>query len=153
MEKLVLEYLGEDFLGTPVYKDKEGNLLKDINCDRGGLDLYTVSGDIDGDPNMSISRVKKYQGLEIVILGRDNEPTRDEKFRYQMLSRLKMDCDYFLGYGNRYEKHLWANNVTGQILKMKELHSSFSDDMKPEWLTLEEILNYEALMTTQKTAQ
>lgn len=147
MEKLVLEYLGEDFLGTPVYRDQNGILLKDINCDRGKLDLHTVCGDFDGDPNVSISKIERYQGLEIVILGRDNEPTRKEKFNYGLLDRLKMDCEYFLGYGNRYEGHLWAKNVASQILKMKELYNSFSDDKKPEWLTYEDILNYEKLMT------
>ena len=29
---------------------------------------------------------------------------RDEVFRYQLLSRMKMDCEFFLGFGNRYGK-------------------------------------------------
>lgn len=28
----------------------------------------------------------------------------DEKFRYQLLSRMQSDFDYFLGNGNRYKK-------------------------------------------------
>lgn len=27
---------------------------------------------------------------------------QDEIFRYQLLSRMKMDCEYFLGFGNRW---------------------------------------------------
>ena len=37
---------------------------------------------------------------------------------YRLLSRLKADCDYFLGAGGRAEKHLWAGNVREQIAKM-----------------------------------
>lgn len=147
MGKLVLKYLGDDFLGMPVYEDEDGVLLKDINCDIGALSLHTVCDGFDGDPNIEISRLKKYKGLDIVILGRENEPTPEEEFRYQMLGRLKMDCDYYIGYGNRCEKQLWAKDVASQILKMKELYNEFSYDKKPEWLTYEDILNYEKLMT------
>ena len=67
----------------------------------------------------------------------------EDKFRYQLLSRLQMDCNYYLGNGNRNIKHLWAENEEEQIKVMKELWNSFSDDGKPEWLTWEDILNYE----------
>lgn len=147
MEKLELKYLGTDFWARPVYEDKDGIILKDTNCDSGDLSLCTVSGGFDGEPNMPISKLKRYQGLEIVILGRENEPTPKEKFNYQMLGRLKSDCDYFLGNGNRSEKYLWGTDVASQIVEMKKLYNSFSDDKKPEWLTYEDILNYENLMT------
>ena len=32
-----------------------------------------------------------------------------------ILDRLKQDCEYFLGNGNGYEKHLWAGNIKDQI--------------------------------------
>lgn len=70
----------------------------------------------------------------------------DETFRYSMLSRLKTDCDYFLNYGNRSEKHLWAGNVAEQIETMKELWKSFPEGKKPEWLTWTDISNYETKM-------
>ena len=66
---------------------------------------------------------------------------RDERFRYQLLDRMRIDCDYFLGYGNRQTKYLWAGNESEQIEYMKSLWNSF--DEKPEWLTWEEILQYE----------
>lgn len=71
----------------------------------------------------------------------------DDKFRYQLLSRLQMDCNYYLGYGNRNKKALWAESEEKQIEAMKELWNSFADDEKPEWLTWEDILNYEGEMT------
>lgn len=32
----------------------------------------------------------------------------DKQFRYMMLSRLKMDCDYYFGNGGRNPDILWA---------------------------------------------
>lgn len=145
MGKLVLKYLGDDFLGMPVYEDKEGNLLKDVNLGRGEMALHTVY-DIDGDPDVEFSKIGKYKGLEIVITGRDDEPTREEKFLYQMLGRLKMDCDYFLGNGCGYEKHLWAGNVNDQIKEMRRLYALLEEGKKPEWLTSDDISSYEKLM-------
>ena len=59
---------------------------------------------------------------------------------YRLLSRLKADCDYFLGAGGRAEKHLWAGNVREQIAKMRELYAALPE--KPEWLTPEDIDRY-----------
>lgn len=72
---------------------------------------------------------------------KDNEGS---EYDYMLLSRLKSDCDYFLGNGNRYEKHLWAGNIDDQIAKMKELYNKLPE--KPEWLTMEDIENYEKEM-------
>ena len=59
---------------------------------------------------------------------------------YFLLSRLKDDCEYFLGAGGRAEKHLWAGNVREQIAKMRELYDALPE--KPEWLTQEDIERY-----------
>lgn len=66
-------------------------------------------------------------------------------FEYQLLDRLKTDCNYYLGNGNRCEKHLWAGNVKDQIAKMKELYEILP--VKPEWLSLDDIEEYETKMT------
>ncbi|MHB7981204.1 hypothetical protein CF067_16910 [Clostridium sporogenes] len=71
---------------------------------------------------------------------------KEDSFKYQLLDRLRSDCEYYLGYGNRNVNHLWANNEKEQIEKMKELYNSFPDNEKPEWLTYEQILQYERLM-------
>ena len=70
----------------------------------------------------------------------------DNLFKYQLLSRMKIDCDYYLGNGNKSAKDLWALNVTDQIETMKTIWNSFSEDEKPAWLTWEEILTYEQQM-------
>ena len=59
---------------------------------------------------------------------------------YRLLDRLRSDCEYFLGAGNRSEKHLWAGSVRAQIAKMRELYDTLPE--KPEWLTKETIDDY-----------
>ena len=66
------------------------------------------------------------------------------RFDYMLLSRLKQDCDYYLGYGNRAEKHLWAGDVDSQVAKMRELYAALPE--KPEWLTADQIDEYERRM-------
>ena len=63
-------------------------------------------------------------------------------FRYMMLSRLKQDCDYYLGNGNRSTNALWSHNEADQIANMLELWNTFEHDDKPEWLTKDDIANY-----------
>ena len=67
-------------------------------------------------------------------------PTQNHSTDYQLLDRLRADCDYFLGAGQRSEKHLWAGSVHAQIAKMRELYEALPE--KPEWLTTEAIDNY-----------
>ena len=77
------------------------------------------------------------------------EEIEDNNFNYMMLSRLKQDCEYFLGNGNRYEKNLWAGNVKDQISEMKRIWNILPKDEKPEWLSMEDIENYEKRMTSK----
>ena len=66
---------------------------------------------------------------------------------YQLLDRLRADCEYFLGAGGRAEKHLWAGSVYEQIVKMRELYDALPQ--KPEWLTEEMIDDYADRMAPQ----
>ena len=65
--------------------------------------------------------------------------------KYRLLSRLKADCDYFLGEGGRAEKHLWSGYVRTHLDKMRELYASLPE--KPEWLAPEDIGRYDRLMS------
>lgn len=71
---------------------------------------------------------------------------KDASFRYQLLSRMEVDCLYYLGNGGRCDKYLWAGNVPEQIEYMKAIYNSFPEDEKPDWMTMGEILNYEQRM-------
>lgn len=97
-----------------------------------------------------VKSVKLYDpyGDEYYCVGEDylyEEPLPEEiAYQYQMLGRLKADCDYYLGYGNRYEGHLWAGSVEEQISEMKDRWNKLEE--KPEWLTMEMIDEYERRM-------
>lgn len=74
------------------------------------------------------------------------EDTTNLEYNYMLLDRLKQDCEYFLGNGNGNVDTLWAKDIDEQIAKMKELYNSFTDEEKPEWITMEDINNYEKEM-------
>jgi hypothetical protein len=66
----------------------------------------------------------------------------EPKFRYMMLSRMKQDCDYYLGNGNRSTNILWAQDERSQIENVIALWKTFDKDDKPEWLTWADIVEY-----------
>lgn len=70
----------------------------------------------------------------------------DDRFRYQMLDRMRSDCEYFLGFGYHSTNRLWVGNVEDQIAVMKALYHSFSDEDKPQWITIPEIEKYQKEM-------
>lgn len=70
--------------------------------------------------------------------------THDNEFKYRLLSRLEADCKYFLGFGSRCVKHLWANSVEEHIAYMFAIWNNLG--VKPEWLTLAEIEAYQSQM-------
>jgi phage terminase large subunit-like protein len=76
--------------------------------------------------------------------------SEDNKFNYMMLGRLQTDCDYYLGNGNRSERVLWAGNIDDHIEEMKKIWNSLPKDGKPEWLSMEDIKNYENKMKNNK---
>lgn len=82
----------------------------------------------------------------------EREPA-DSSIKYQFLDRMRGDCDYYLGNGNRSANHLWAKNEADQIDNMKALWNSFSEEGKPQWLTMEMISQYEKEMTAPKETE
>lgn len=142
-KKIILTYIGEDDFGNEVYKDKSGKIFKNTEHKHDKMRLCTVYGGFYGEPDTPIEYIESYKDIIIEI---KNNEDRNEKFKYRLLSRLQQDCDYYLGNGNRCKRHLWAEDEAEQIAKMKELYNWFDDDKKPEWLTYEDILNYEKNM-------
>lgn len=70
----------------------------------------------------------------------------DVAFPYMMLDRMRSDCEYYLGYGNRQAKRLWGKEERKHIAYMKEIWNRFPENGKPEWLPYEKILDYEKQM-------
>lgn len=137
---LELKYIGEDFWSHPVYQDQFGKLWKDVELGDGEHpSLYSsVGNEFEGEPHMPIR--KKF------ILQPTGLPSKEKRFQYMMLDRWRSDCDYFLGYGNRSLNRLCADAPQEHIDAMKKLWLGFAENEKPEWLTWEQILEYEKQM-------
>lgn len=137
-----MELLGEDFWGNDVYKCIEtGILFKNVAMEGLTPELYSCGNDFEGEPCFPIDN-----NFEICFKETVKKISKEQQFNYMMLSRLRSDCDYYLGNGNRQVSRLWSNSEKEQINKMKELYNGFPDDEKPEWLTYEQILQYEKSM-------
>lgn len=89
-----------------------------------------------------MAQIEFENNLKNEVLDQSNE------YKYQMLSRLQCDCQYFLGNGNCHEKHLWANNLDNHILAMKMIYESFDKQDKPVWINNEMIDLYKDQMWT-----
>ena len=69
---------------------------------------------------------------------------RDEQFLYMLLSRLQMDCNFYVGCGGRNSKNLWAGSEAAHINEMKAIHNYLNPT--PEWLTMEQIEEFDKQM-------
>lgn len=109
---------------------------------------------LDDDESNLQSAIQSYRNhyiQEFESYTKKEENNTNLEYNYMLLDRLKQDCEYFLGNGNGSVKHLWAGDIDEQIAKMKELYNSFTDEQKPEWITIEDINNYEKKMKELKT--
>ena len=115
-----------------------------------GNNLFIVRA---GSPETAELTWSKVQRRIAQLIREDQFFTEQEKSvleqnrNYLILDRLRADCEYFLGAGNRAEKHLWAGSVYAQIVKMRELYDALPQ--KPEWLTKEMIDDYADRMAPQ----
>lgn len=139
MEKLILNYVGRNDNDNKLYQDAEGIYFEkdDFN------DIVYIGKEYDSDPWGSIRAMEKYKDIEVITVGDENLPTEAERLNYMMLSRLQADVKYYLGNGGKHIGHLWAEDEQVHIKEMKKIYNSFTDDKKPEWLTWEQILEYE----------
>ena len=159
----------EEGIETPESEEKTDNITDtdttlDNNADQAKEVDTDTDTDIDKEDKLEASeqvkesddkleeslKLNESRSIDDII---DDMIHKDDTFKYQMLSRLQMDCDYFLGNGNRAEKYLWATNVPDHIKLMRALYNSFEDDKKPEWLTEQDIDNYEKEMSKTDKVQ
>ena len=115
--KLVLEYTGMDDFSCPVYKDQFGKLWKDIDLGKGAK------------PNL-------YSLSFNHIDGEPSHPIQQEYTFHPAPSQR-----------SSYEFEYRMLSVQNHIARMKELWNGFLTDQKPEWLTWEQLLQYEKVMT------
>ncbi|MGC6586623.1 LPD11 domain-containing protein [Paenibacillus sp. Dod16] len=138
-EVLELSYIDTDDWGRPVYKDQFEKLWKDVELgDRETPSLCSVSGNsFDGEPDCPINK-------EFVILTPFIK--NNKRFEYMMLNRLKSDCETHLDIENKYRRKLKEDEMKATIQAMKDYWNGFEEDEKPEWLTWDQILDYEKRM-------
>ena len=71
---------------------------------------------------------------------------KETEYKYMFLDRMRMDCGYVIdtcGATPSSMKHLWfENDPVTHIEAMKYLWSILPE--KPEWLTMEQIVEYES---------
>lgn len=97
----------------------------------------------------------EYEEVKKAVASSTIKANSNQEFEYQLLDRLRSDCDYVLNTYYRpdmqenisreerklNQRVLWASNAKDQIAKMKELYRKLK--VKPEWITLEDIAEYE----------
>lgn len=137
---LILKYIGMDDDSCPTYQEQYKHLWKDLN--QGfykKLDLYSVTNDeLDGEPLSPILS-------EYTFDPQPFQRSRDE-YSYMMLARLQHDCEFYIRYGCQSVLVLYTHDPKEQIEYMKKIWQSLPADGKPEWLTWEQILEYEKVM-------
>lgn len=143
-ESITVTYVGRGgAFDTPCYMDQNGRYYFDENNGHGTLDLYTGAwkdeecGEICGEPDRSV---------DCPVICEQPFVRSAFEHEYRMLSRWKMDCEYFLGAGNGYEPHLYFGSVEKICDAMKETWNKLPADEKPEWLTMEQIHEYRKAM-------
>ena len=72
----------------------------------------------------------------------------NSEFQYKMLDRMRSDCEYYLGFGNRSTKYLWGKSVEKHIEAMRRIWNELEE--KPVWLSMEQIDEYERRMKEEK---
>ena len=131
-------HVNVDLVNYRVERYLDGQFLERRQYDNLEALIQNELTDLTFDDLISVSE----EELESIGVVQENPAIR---WNTGLLSRLKMDCDYYLGAGERAEKHLWAGSVEAQIAKMRELYALLPE--KPEWLSEQDIDHYESQMT------
>lgn len=142
MKTLELTRVGEHRMEGGLYKDKNGNYYVDCHDepkDSGVSVVYRLSpkNEIDGEPDKMIE-------CEVKILNPLSEREKRMKafkFDYMMLDRMRIDCEYYKSAEHFNNSH--ASTIRETIEEMKRIWNKFPKDLKPNWITYEQILGYE----------
>ena len=152
MEKMKLKRIGENAWGHMAYQDVDtGKFYLALNYGYNEeLDLHTCSpsDDMDGEPDAPLKR-----DYEIINPITDREKRMKQyQFQYMMLGRLISDCRAFFGDGRedessdcRYKNEcfIWGKDIKVLVVEIKKLWHQIPEDIKPEWMTWEEVEEFE----------
>ena len=106
-------------------------------------DIKEACSSLDINPNEYIEEIKEaYKHCTGEELSIDHFTTQEEevsKLDYMMCSRLKMDLDYYLNSQNNKKLESSLKELKDYYAKLPEV---------PEWLTREQLAEYEKKVTT-----
>ena len=152
------QFVSRHYMSTLLGMDESGTPLSDMRSFSldGGVPSWTVAGtdlqNVTDWLNTAKETLQPAVGEEPTPAPGPEEPST---YDYQLLDRLKSDCDYYLGacvdFGmdmTAAQKNLWAGNIEAQVSKMRELYDKLPE--KPDWLTMQDIDRYEHDMLTQR---
>ncbi|WP_443720567.1 LPD11 domain-containing protein [Ruminococcus sp.] len=132
----------DDIIGKEVVIDDRRFIIENVKKISGDVTMRDIT--FEDTVGIPINRIENIDFVCSLLAEQSIDKTQPFEDEYRLLSRLKSDCEYFLGTGARAEKHLWAGSVDEQIDKMRELYDLLPE--KPEWLSKQDIDNYERQM-------
>ena len=132
----------DDIIGKEVVIDDRRFIIENVKKISGDVSMRDIT--FEDTVGIPINRIENIDFVRSLLAEQSIDKTQPFEDEYRLLSRLKSDCEYFLGTGARAEKHLWAGSVDEQIDKMRELYDLLPE--KPEWLSKQDIDNYERQM-------
>lgn len=132
----------DDIIGKEVVIDDRRFIIENVKKISGDVTMRDIT--FEDTVGIPINRIENIDFVRSLLAEQSIDKTQPFEDEYRLLSRLKSDCEYFLGTGARAEKHLWAGSVDEQIDKMRELYDLLPE--KPEWLSKQDIDNYERQM-------
>lgn len=141
--KLIYKYEEND---NYYYEDEDGNLYcENGNYNIGDVNLMYCTKDF-GEPLGNVKDIERYE----LINNPKDDPNylrrKSHQYEYMMLSRLELDCKYFLGNGNGFLGHLYYKDIDKHIAEMKKIYEAFLDQDKPKWISLSDIEKYKEKM-------
>ena len=133
-----LTYIGEDYWGRETYRDERGRYYRIVD---GVMHTSSPSNDIDGEPDCPLPA----GSYEIVNPMTDRQRLeKAHKFDYMMLGRLKSDIEAYLNVpGDCRYRNNHLVNAAQTIVEMRKYWARIPDEVKPEWITEEQIEEYE----------
>ena len=137
----------DDIIGKEVVIDDRKFIIENVKKISGDVTMRDIT--FEDTVGIPINRIENIDFVRSLLAEQSIDKTQPFEDEYRLLSRLKSDCEYFLSTGARAEKHLWAGSVDEQIDKMREIYDLLPE--KPEWLSKQDIDNYERQMI--KSAQ
>lgn len=152
------EYAYEELIAeiTSVFMSAyTGIKLVDIDIDNHSAYINGWIEELEKSPDMLVKAVKEAERAsdymeEHIEISKELSISVEKPFEsdYMLLGRLASDCEYYLGWGGGAVEALYYHDERSHIEEMKKLYEKLP--VKPEWLTLEQLKEYEKLLLNKE---